>query len=600
MGIFARLIERRAVKETYANSLRDGPEWLTGSPVTTSGAAMDENAAIRIAAVWACVRAISEDLATLPLNVYENLEKRGKRKATDHRLYRVLHDSPNPFMTSVTFREALNFHRLLTGNAYAWIEYDRAGNVKAIWPLRPDMTSVERDGNVLRYTTRTEDGKAEVTFLDWEILHVPGMGWDGIRGFSPVALARESFGLTAAAHEFGARYYGNGAQPGVVLEHPARLDPDVGKRIAESWASAHQGLANSHRAAVLEEGMKVSKVGIPPDESQFIETRKFQVEEICRWFRVPPHKIASLDRATFSNIEQQSIEYVVDCLRPQAVKIEQEFNRKLFSTTSSGKYFVEHLFDGLLRGDSKTRAEAMAIGRQWGWISANDVCEIENRNPIGPQGDIYLVPANMIDADSLLEDPDPEPPPVPPANPVPDPEGTGDAAEGDAVDPEADPADPGDQAVEGDAVDAVQADAARAAFELVFLDLGSRVVRRETKRIAEASGRIVSGGIQGFDRWVNGFFDEHRRWVEGTSRGVLEAVGIVFPVSDPGATTSRIARDHVEASRGALASHVAEAGGKGLSVTIPALMRRWEEERAEEFKARLIEAVFGSRERRAA
>lgn len=396
--LLSKWLEKRSTT-TLANPDR----WLVealGGGKAASGVTVNESTAMRCTAVYAAVRILAETIASLPLPVYRRLPGGGKERAHDHPLYRILHDQANEEMTSFVWRETLMGHLALWGNAYSEIERNQAGEVIGLWPLRPDRTWPERDpkSGKLVYKTLLPDGKGVVLPAD-RVLHIPGLSFDGLVGYSPIRLAREAIGLALAAEEFGARFFANDARPGGVLEHPGKLSQEAHERLRKSWEEMHQGLSKKHRIAILEEGMKFHEVSIPPEDAQFLETRKFQVTEIARIFRIPPHLLGDLERATFSNIEHQSIEFVVHTIRPWLVRWEQAINTKLFSEAERRVYFAEFLVDGLLRGDIESRYRAYAIGRQNGWLSANDIRELENMNPI-PGGDIYLIPLNMVPAGS--------------------------------------------------------------------------------------------------------------------------------------------------------------------------------------------------------
>jgi HK97 family phage portal protein len=388
------------------STLSKPSRWLIdalGGSQSYTGKSVNPESALTFTAVYACVRILSETVASLPLPVYERLQPKGKRKAPNHYLYSVLHDKANEEMTAFTFRETMMNHLLLWGNAYAEIQYDGAGRVVGLWPLRPDKTFPERVNGKLVYKTILPNG--EVVVLDsMRVLHIPGMGFDGLVGYNPIRLAREAIGLGLAAEEYGARFFANGAKPGGVLEHPGSLSETALNNLRQSWNEMHQGLDKQHRIAILEEGMQYKQIGIPPEEAQFLETRKFQVTEIARFFRVPPHMLADLERATFSNIEQQSIDFVTHSIRPWLVRWEQSLNAKPFGRDWGRRYFAEFKVDALLRGDIKSRYEAYAIARQNGWLSADDIRELENMNPLPDgQGEMYLVPLNMVPADSIGE-----------------------------------------------------------------------------------------------------------------------------------------------------------------------------------------------------
>jgi len=358
---------------------------------TASGKTVNERTAMQTTAVYACVRILAETIASLPLNVHRSTDN-GKEKAIDHQLYYLLHDEPNPEMTSFVFRETLMSHLLLWGNAYAQIIRDGRGKVLALYPLIPDRMTVDRSINgELFYEYRKDTGS--VILRKEDVLHIPGLGFDGLVGYSPIAMAKNAIGMAIATEEYGAKFFANGASPGGVLEHPGVVkDP---ARIRESWNAVYQGSGNAHRVAVLEEGMKFQPIGIPPEQAQFLETRKFQTEEICRIFRVPPHLVANLDKATFSNIEHQSISFVVHTIRPWLVRLEQGMNKALLSPSEKGQYFVGFVVDGLLRGDYASRMQGYAIGIQNGFLSPNDVRTLENMNTI-EYGDIYAMNGNML------------------------------------------------------------------------------------------------------------------------------------------------------------------------------------------------------------
>ncbi len=360
-----------------------------------SGKSVNARTAIQVSAVYACVRVIAETVASLPFSVFEQ-DKAGSHKALDHPLYRILHDEPNPEMTSFVWREAMLTHLLLWGNSYSQILRAGRGKVIGLYPLLPDHMEVDRDDKgVLTYTYSTTNGQ-QVKLRPEDVLHIPGLGFDGILGYSPIAVERNAIGLSIAAEEFGGKFFGNGATPSGILTHPNTVRNP--KALRESWMEAYGGSANAGRICVLEEGMTFTRISMPNNEAQFLETRKFQVEEICRIYRVPPHMIADLEHATFSNIEHESINFAVHCIRPWLVRIEQAINRALFSDQEKGRYYCQFNLDGLMRGSYKERMEGYAIARQNGWMSANDIRALENQNPIPAEagGDALLVNGNMV------------------------------------------------------------------------------------------------------------------------------------------------------------------------------------------------------------
>lgn len=388
-------------RDKPTNSLNIGTSSFFFGP-TTSGKSVNEKTAMQTTAVYACVRILSEAIASLPLHVYKYTDK-GKEMVINHPLYHLLHDEPNLEMTSFVFRETLMSHLLIWGNAYAQIVRDGNGKVLALYPLLPDRMDVSRSENgELYYTyTRYSDENPNfkrygtVTLRKEDVLHIPGLGFDGLVGYSPIAMAKNAVGVTLACEEYGAAFFGNGAMPGGVLEHPGVLkDPS---KVRDSWNAVYRGSSNAHKIAVLEEGMKYSQVGLPPEDSQFLETRKFQIDEIARLYRVPPHMVGDLDKSSFSNIEQQSLEFVKYTLQPWLIRWEQNLQKDLLLPMEKEQYFIKLNVDGLLRGDYQSRMNGYATGRQNGWFSANDIREMEDMNPIPEElgGDLYLINGNM-------------------------------------------------------------------------------------------------------------------------------------------------------------------------------------------------------------
>ena len=400
MGILERLGLKRQRGEP--KNKYEGNDFSLLFGRTTSGKTVNERTALQTTAVYACVRILSETIASLPLHVYRYSEG-GKAKDTEHVLYTLLHDEPNPDMTSFVFRETLMSHLLIWGNAYSQILRDRSGQVIGLYPLLPDQMSVHRreKGKLFYVYNRYEEDnpnfqeKGSIVLSQEEVLHIPGLGFDGLIGYSPIALAKNAVGITLACEEYGASFFGNGANPGGVLEHPGILkDP---AKVRDSWNAVYQGTRNAHKVAVLEEGMSYKQIGIPPEEAQFLETRKFQINEIARLFRIPPHMVGDLEKSSFSNIEQQSLEFVKYTLDPWVVRFEQALKKSLLLPEEKKTHFIKFNVDGLLRGDYQSRMNGYAIGRQNGWLSTNDIRELEELNPIPPEegGDLYLINGNM-------------------------------------------------------------------------------------------------------------------------------------------------------------------------------------------------------------
>ena len=374
---------------------------------STAGKSVSERSAMQMTAVYACVRVLSEAVAGLPLHLYKYTDKGSKEKAVNHPLYFLLHDEPNPEMCSFVFRETMMTHLLLWGNAYAQIIRNGKGEVMAIYPLMPNRMTVDRDEHgqlFYQYQLSRDDAQtmkgSMVKLKPSEVLHIPGLGFDGLVGYSPIAMAKNAIGLSIATEEYGSKFFANGAAPGGVLEHPGTLKNPA--RVRESWNQAFGGSANANKVAVLEEGMHFTPISIAPDQAQFLETRKFQLNEIARIFRVPPHMIGDLERATFSNIEHLSLEFVKYSLDPWLVRWEQSMSRALFTDDEKKNYFIKFNVDGLLRGDYQSRMSGYSVGIQNGFLSPNDVRELENMDLIPDElgGNRYLCNGNMIDIGS--------------------------------------------------------------------------------------------------------------------------------------------------------------------------------------------------------
>jgi HK97 family phage portal protein len=391
-----------------------------GGGTNNTGVPVTEYSALNYSALWAAVARIAGDVASLPLILYKREKDGGKSRFTDHPTYALLHDQPNPEMTSMVFRETLQAHLLTWGNAYAEIEWRGNGRPAALWPLPPDRVVVMRSPTGRVAYRVTNPTRQDVMVPAEDMLHIPGLGFDGLMGYSVIRMARESIGLGLATERFGGSFFGNGTTFGGLLKHPGKLSDAARKNLRESIEKRHQGVDRAHKFMLIEEGMDYVKLGVSPDDAQFLETRRFQIAEIARWFQMPPHKLGDLERATFSNIEQQEIDYVTGTLRKWLKRWEQEINRKL--VLQNGAQFAEHLVEDMLRGDIQSRYAAYAVGRQWGWLCADDIRERENMNPLpGGTGQIYLVPQNMAPADRIndvidAQTREPAPPAPPPAS----------------------------------------------------------------------------------------------------------------------------------------------------------------------------------------
>jgi HK97 family phage portal protein len=372
--------------------------WTFGLP-TYSGKTVTPDNALAVNAVWACVKILAETESGLPFGMYVRDADGSPAPAPDHPLHEILHDTPNPEMSAMDFRMSQMAQLALWGNCFSRIARNTKGQVIALWPLQSRMMRVGRqnaDGSgdlVYQYNV----GNQTQTYAATDILHVRTLSLDGINGIAPITQLANSIGLAMALEEYASRFFGNGAIPGVALEHPARLGPDAVKNIRDSWKKLYGGNQHAHEVAVLEEGMKIQVLGVDPQKAQANDSRKNQTEEIARIYRMPLHMIGDLDHATFSNIEMQSLEFVIYTLMPWLELWEQAINRQLVIPADRKKYFCEHNVAGLLRGDMQSRYSAYAVARQWGWMSVNDIRRLENMTPI-PAGNYYLEPLNMIHA----------------------------------------------------------------------------------------------------------------------------------------------------------------------------------------------------------
>lgn len=388
-------------KRSESSDLENPKRWLYeafGVPFGR-GIRVTAASAMQSTAVLGCVRILAETVASLPMPVYKRLNPRGKARAS-HPIGDILQRAPNPRMTAFTFRETMMAHILLWGNCYAEIEYDDEGRVVALWPIPPHRVQhMETATGDPFFRVTTSDGKQHnVPF--YAMFHIPGLGFDGKKGMSVISWARQAVELALATEQFGAEFFANGTNVGAVATHPGTLTDTAYERLKKSLQEKYEGLGKAHRLMLLEEGMTFSKNTIPPNDAQFLETRKFQTLEISRIFRVPPHMLGDLERATFSNIESQGTDFIVHSVRPWLVRWEQTANWKLFSESDRKRYFVEFLVEGYLRGDSAARSAFYKEMFNIGVYSQNDIREKENDNPI-EGGDRYYVPLNMVPVDMI-------------------------------------------------------------------------------------------------------------------------------------------------------------------------------------------------------
>lgn len=546
MGIIGGVLKRARVVDGGTSQSPSG--WMTnlfgGGDVSENALKINEYTALSLSVVRACINVISEDVAKLPLVLYKRAGG-GKERAPEHPLYNLLHSSPNKEMASVNFRQDLTAHMLGWGNGYAEIERLKNGRPGAVWPMHPSRTRLDRtrDGELV-YIFDGDDRSRRVTLPAEDVIHVRGLGPDGLVGYSVIRQARETMGLAWAAERSGSSFFAHGAHAGGFLEHPGKLSDPAYKRLLDSWNAKHRGPEKVGGVDILEENMTFRSATIPNKDAQFLEIRQFQVEEICRWYRVPPHIIQHLARSTNNNIEHQGREYVTYTLMGWLVRWEQELNRKLFPD-GGAEYFAEHVVDALLRGDTTSRYNAHKIGREGGWLSADEIREKENMNPLPDgQGKMYLVPANMTTPEKLAEEDPPKTDPDPSADPP-------------APAPEAGKKEEDDRSQARSLLRGEWLVAARVATPLLR-SAYSVLLRREQDRIRSAAkGKDVAAA-------ADAFYADHRDHAKGVLMLAMETVGRVAQLCGSAVPVNQLAGElaarHIAASRAA----IAKAGLDGL------------------------------------
>ncbi len=403
MGILSAVEKRMATTALADKWYQPGGFFYGGSGIKTkSGASVSELSAMQLSVVWCCIKIIAEDTASLPLHLYRRLPNGGKERAVKHPLYRLLHTQPNPEMNAMSFRETGASHLLAWGNWYAEKVYGRGhigrNIIEALYPITPNRVTVKRDDRrqIVYKISMAGTGLEDVTLPKAKVLHTPGLSFNGLIGYSPIAAARQAIGLGLTLEEFGSTYFQNGIRPSFVISVKGQMKDPKTRR--EAIEESYGGLGNVHRVLLLEEAEKVEKLGIPNDEAQFLETRKFQNIEIgSRIYRLPPQMYGEYDKAsTYASAEEFNADYVVKTLRAWLVRLEQSYNMNLLTPEEQNEYFFEHSIEGLLRGNSAARAEFYTKLFGIGGITPNQIAELENWNPIGPEGDKRFVPLNMV------------------------------------------------------------------------------------------------------------------------------------------------------------------------------------------------------------
>ena len=377
--------------------------WRLFGSQSVSGEHVDEYTALNYSAVWNAVQLISGTIGSLPLHLVQKKDK-SKSQITDHPLYKVLYAKPNPFMTAMQFREALTAHLLLWGNCFAEIERDVMGKVTALWPITPDRVKVEVEGVQVFYRVRVDSGY--VYLPRDKMLHIAGLGFDGFGGYSVIAFARKSIGLSMAMETFGSLFFGNGTHPSIVVKHPGKLSEQAHASLKNDLSEKYSGLGKAHRLMLLEENMTLEKMSINPEDSQFLQSRQFQIPEVARWFNLPPHKLKDLSKSSFNNIESEQISFVTDSILPWLIRFEQAYNTQLLTEKEhfTDKMYLKHNVEGLLRGSAKDRAIFYRGMFYIGGMSINEIREKEDLNPDpNPLADEKFVQANMTPLSKVEE-----------------------------------------------------------------------------------------------------------------------------------------------------------------------------------------------------
>lgn len=485
--IFESLARRFAAIKWGASPPRDPvvASWLGGHE-TASGQTVSEVTALNLSSVYCAVYIIASAIASLPFQVYRRVDDDASELAMDHPLYDVLHREANPEMSAMVAIQTMMGHALLWHGAYAEIQRTRRGTPAALWPIEPNRVMVRRDAGGTYYEVMQPTG-GTVRIEREDMLHFGNIGFDGITGYSVVGLAREAIGLGMAVEQFGASFFGSGAVPSGVIYTQGQADAAAVQALRKQWTERHTGKLG---VAILPDGVnKYEKIGVSPEDAQFLATREFAIEEIARWFNIPPHLLKDLRRATYANIEHQGIEFLMYTLLPWIKRIEAEVNRKLFSASERTTFFARFNVDGVQRADIGARYAAYATGINNGFLSPNDARRKENMNPI-PNGDIYMRPANMLPDGALGR-----------ASPV-----------------EPRPASGGDGR------------ALAEAMRPVFADITERMRTKEGNAIARAKKR------DDFAQWLIRFGDEHRETLRGAMIPAIDA--LVGACRAIGATTA--------------------------------------------------------------
>lgn len=521
---------------------------IFGVQPTLSGVQVTERSALESPEYFAGVRNVSEDLATLPLITYRRLDARRREEDQSHPLHDLLYHQPNEEVDSVTFIEMMQAWLMMRRNSYAEIQRTGGGGVAGLWPIPPSKVWLRRINGQLVYQVTLPDGEQDpVTGQPYSLLdrsrvfHLRAFALDGLVGESSITLHQEAIGLALALDRYGAAFFGNDATPGGVYELPTELGDQAYARMKKELEEPHRGLARKHRLQLLEGGMKFHAITVENDKAQFVDSKRHSAEQMARLNRVPPHKIGDLSRATFSNIEHQGIDYVVSSIRPWAVRWERAILTQLFTRQERRTHFAEFLLDALLRGDSKSRADTLAVWRQNGIINGDEWRQLENLNEIGDgSGKVYLVNGNMVPIDQAGRNPAPSPTSAP-----------------------------------------ARMDVERV-FRPLLLAAAERCVRKEAAALAKAAERLLPAkGVRAFEEWVGEFYGEQEATIRQAFLPLAVAVGEALrgptgpDLGDWAQTYVRsVAGARLKAAREELHAVVA-SGSSDLVGAVRALAERW-------------------------
>jgi HK97 family phage portal protein len=375
---------------------------LFGGKQTSSGQNVNGDSALTNSNVYTCASILGGDIGKLPINIYRS-KKSGIEKDMAHPVAQILGIRPNPYMSAYTFKELLQVHLATYGNAYAYIEWDWDGRPKYLWPLNPALTDVRIDlenGQIWYFTTLLT---GEMLTVPWhDMFHLKLLSRNGLKGLSPIAIIREEVGTQESIKQFIGSFYANGTATRGVLKTAAPLNPDAKNKARAEWQKLNSGLTNAHKIAILDAGLDYASIGMPLEDAQFIETMKMGILEIAKIYKIPAHKLNQLDRATFSNIEQQSLDYVKNTLQPIVTQWEQEINYKLFTSSEQKKYYSKFDLTSELRGDAESRSAFYKSMWEVGAYSINDIRALEDQDSIGTDGDKHYVPLNYVPVDEAV------------------------------------------------------------------------------------------------------------------------------------------------------------------------------------------------------